>query len=47
MLRSIPVPREILTVQLRSYPAVKAEIPELASVKRVFVKAAARLKTVF
>jgi putative transposase len=28
---------------LRSYPAAKAEIPELANVKHVFVKAAARL----
>jgi putative transposase len=28
---------------LRSYPAAKAEIPELVSVKHVFVKAAARL----
>jgi putative transposase len=28
---------------LRSYPAAKAEIPELATVKPVFVKAAARL----
>ena len=37
------VPRKILTDQLRSYPAAKAEIPELASVKHVFVKAAARL----
>jgi hypothetical protein len=37
------VPRKIVTDQLRSYPAAKAEIPELASVKHVFVKAAARL----
>jgi putative transposase len=37
------VPREIITGQLRSYPAAKAEIPALASVKHVFVKAAARL----
>ena len=29
--------------QLRSYPAAKADIPELASVKHVFVKAAARV----
>ncbi|MGF6901357.1 transposase-like protein [Paraburkholderia sp. GAS348] len=43
MLRSSPVPRKIVTDQLRSYPAAKAEIPELAGVKHVFVKAAARL----
>jgi len=38
-----PVPREIVTGQLRSHPASRAEIPELANVKHVFVKAAARL----
>jgi hypothetical protein len=38
-----PVPRKIVTDQLRSYPAAKAEIPELAHVKHVFVKAATRL----
>ena len=43
VLRSNPVPRKIVTDQLRSYPAAKAEIPELAHVKHVFVKAAARL----
>jgi putative transposase len=43
MLRSSPVPRKIVTDQLRSYPATEAEIPELANVKHVFVKAAARL----
>jgi putative transposase len=43
VLRSSPVPRKIVTDQLRSYPAAKAEIRELASVKHVFVKAAARL----
>ncbi|WP_429578963.1 DDE-type integrase/transposase/recombinase [Paraburkholderia youngii] len=37
------VPRKIVTDQLRSYPAAKAEIPELANVKHVFVKASARL----
>jgi putative transposase len=37
------VPRKIVTDQLRSYPAAKAEIPELAHVKHVFVKASARL----
>ena len=37
------VPRKIVTDQLRSYQAAKTEIPELASVKHVFVKAAARL----
>jgi putative transposase len=43
VLRSNPVPRKIVTDQLRSYPAAKAEIPELAQVKHVFVKAAARV----
>ena len=43
VLRSNPVPRKIVTDQLRSYPAAKAEIPELANVKHLFVKAAARL----
>ncbi|WP_207003697.1 IS6 family transposase [Trinickia mobilis] len=43
LLRSSLVPRKIVTVQLRSYPAAKAEIPELANVKHVFVKAAAQL----
>jgi putative transposase len=43
VLRSSPVPRRMITDQLRSYPAAKAEIPELANVKHVFVKAAARL----
>ncbi|MGF6415759.1 transposase-like protein [Paraburkholderia sp. MM5477-R1] len=41
-----PVPRwpkKIVTDQLRSYPAAKTEIPELANVKHVFVKAAARV----
>ena len=43
VLRSNPVPRRIVTDQLRSYPAAKADIPELAHVKHVFVKAAARV----
>lgn len=43
VLRSAPVPRKIVTDQLRSYPAAKAEIPALAGVKHVFVKAAARV----
>ena len=43
VLRSNPVPRKIITDQLHSYPAANAEIPDLASVKHVFVKAAARL----
>ncbi|WP_321884132.1 IS6 family transposase [Burkholderia cepacia] len=36
-------PRKIVTDQLRSYPAAKAEIPELSDVRHVFVKAAARV----
>jgi putative transposase len=43
VLRSNPVPRKIVTDQLRSYPAAKADIPELAHVKHVFVRAAARV----
>jgi putative transposase len=43
VLRSCPVPRKIVTDQLRSYPAAKADIPELTNVKHVFVKAAARV----
>jgi putative transposase len=44
LLASCPeVPRKIVTDQLRSYPAAKAEIPELATVKHVFVKASARM----
>ncbi len=43
VLRSNRVPRKIVTDQLRSYPAAKAETQELANVKHVFVKAAARL----
>jgi putative transposase len=43
VLRSDPVPRRIVTDQLRSYPAAKADIPEFAHVKQVFVKAAARV----
>jgi putative transposase len=40
---SNPVLRKIVTDQLRSYPAAKAEIPELLNVKYVFVKVAARV----
>jgi putative transposase len=36
-------PRKIVTDQLRSYPAAKDEIAELAHVRHVFVKASARL----
>jgi putative transposase len=36
-------PRRIVTDQLRSYPVAKAEIPELANVRHVFVKASARV----
>jgi putative transposase len=43
-LASCPkVPGKIVTDQLRSYPAAKAEIAELANVKHVFVKASARV----
>ncbi|KKB60910.1 transposase, partial [Robbsia andropogonis] len=43
ILRSNPAPRKIVTDQLSSYPAAKAELPELAGVKHVFVKACARV----
>jgi putative transposase len=43
VLRSSPVPRKIVTDQPRSYAAARAEIPELVSVKHVFVKSTARL----
>ncbi|SIT48190.1 transposase (fragment) [Paraburkholderia piptadeniae] len=43
VLSSNPVPRRIVTDQLRSYPAAKADIPELAQVTHIFVKAAARV----
>jgi transposase-like protein len=43
VLRSNPVPRKIVTDQLRSYATAKADISELAHVKHVFVKAAARV----
>ena len=36
-------PRKIITDQLRSYSAAKAEIAELANVRHVFVKACARV----
>jgi len=35
--------QEIVTDQLRSYPAAKADVPELANVKHMFVKASARV----
>ena len=44
VLASSPeAPLKIVTDQLCSYPAAKAEIPELANVKHVFVKASARV----
>jgi putative transposase len=43
VLRSNPVPRKIVTDQLRSYPTAKADISELAQLKHVFFKAAARV----
>lgn len=44
LLASSPeVPRKIVTDQPDSYPAAKAEIPKLAEVKHVFVKASARV----
>ena len=43
VLRSNPLPRKIVTDQLRSYRAAKADIPELAHVKHAYVQAAARV----
>jgi putative transposase len=43
VLRSHSAPQKIVTDQLRSYPAAKADVPELAGVKHVFVKACARV----
>jgi putative transposase len=43
LLRLHPVPRKIVTDQLRTYPAAKADIPQLGHVKHVFVQAAARM----
>jgi putative transposase len=43
VLRSNPLPKRIVTDQLRSDPAAMADIPELAQVKHIFVKAAARV----
>ncbi len=42
-LRSNPVPCKIITNQLRSYPAAKAEVLKLAHVTHVLAKAAARV----
>jgi len=36
-------PLKIVTDRLRSYPAAKAEIAQLANVRHVFVKASARV----
>lgn len=43
VLRSCPAPCKIVTDPLRSDPAAKAGIPELANLKHVFVKAPARV----
>ncbi|WP_433704778.1 IS6 family transposase [Paraburkholderia sacchari] len=43
ILRSYPVPRKIVTEQLRSYPAAKLEVPKLTGVKHAFVRASARV----
>src|SRR5258705_3906845 len=42
VLRSSPVPRKIVTDQLRSYPAGKDRIPELSNVKHLVVQAPTR-----
>jgi putative transposase len=43
VLRSNPVPRKIVTDQVRCYPTAKADSPEFVHVKHVFVKAAERV----
>ncbi|CAB3739621.1 hypothetical protein LMG27174_06571 [Paraburkholderia rhynchosiae] len=44
VLAACPVaPKKIVTDQLGSYPGAKAEIPRLANVKHVFVKACTRV----
>ncbi len=43
VLHACPVSRKIVTDQLRSYLAAKADIPALASAIHVFVKATARV----
>jgi putative transposase len=43
LVRCPEAPRKIVTDQLRGDPATKAEIPELASVKHIFLKASVRL----
>lgn len=40
VLRTCPAPLKIVTDHQRSYPAAKVDIPELAHVRHVFVKAA-------
>ncbi|GAB7540509.1 hypothetical protein CS8_001700 [Cupriavidus sp. 8B] len=46
LLCSCLAPRKIVTDQLRSYPVAKADAPELANVKHVFVKAASPASTI-
>jgi transposase-like protein len=46
VLRASPLPRKMVTDQLRSHSAAKAETPELVSMKHGFVKAAARLNQI-
>lgn len=43
LLACAEAPKKVVTHQLGSYSVVKVDIPELANVKHVFVKAAARL----
>ncbi|WP_176026113.1 IS6 family transposase [Robbsia andropogonis] len=43
LLRNHPAPQVIVTDQLRSYPAAKAQVPALAKTKHIFVRAAARV----
>lgn len=43
VLRSCSAPNKIVTDQLRSYPAAKADVPELVNAEHIFVKAAARV----
>lgn len=43
VLRSCSAPNKIVTDQLRSYPAAKADVPELVNAEHIFVKEAARV----
>lgn len=43
VLRCFPIPRKIVIDQLRSYPAAKADFPELTNVRHALAKTSARV----